>query len=65
MPMTSCGTTCPGEMMRSYFSSMMRLLTSTETGSVQSPSEISFTASAGTSPSFTTSVRQPCTIILS
>ena len=63
MPITSCGTTCPGEMMRSYVSSMIRRFTSTLTGSVHSPSDISATASAGTSPSFTTSVRQLWTII--
>ena len=63
MPITSCGTTCPGEMMRSYVSSMIRRLTSTATGSFQSPSVISATTSAGTSPSFTTSVRHPWTII--
>ena len=44
---------------------MILRFTSTLTGSCQSPPEISSTASASTSPSFTTSVRQLCTIILS
>ena len=65
MPITSCGTTCPGEITRSYFGSITSLFTSTGRDSFHSSPEISSTASAGMSPSFTTSVRQLCTIIFS
>ena len=64
MPITSCGTTWPGDTIRSYFSSMRRRFTSTSTGSFHSPPEIFSISAAGTSPSFTTSVRQLCTIML-
>ena len=65
MPMTSCGTTWPMERIKSYFSSITRRFTSTLTGSVHRPSVISARNSPGTSPNFTTSVRQLCTIIFS
>ena len=63
MPITSCGTTCPGETTRSYFGSITSLFTSTASGVYQRPPDISSTASRGTSPILTTSVRQWCTII--
>ena len=62
MPTTSWGTTWPMESIRSYAGSSSRRLTSTSMESVTSPSDISDTYSPGTVPTFSTSLRQLCTM---